>query len=160
MAEEETIAFLLQSHSSPLLPSPQQCLLLHARMVCFGLDQKTHLANVLLHRYAKSMEISSASVLFNKIHERDVVSWNTMMGAYANAQDERHHAQAVPCHVQKVQPHPKEVPHYAQMAHFAIRFNRVRHCCGKMTICNAHPTVSSHPKGMKQLYVFGMGHRH
>ena len=113
MGEEETIAFLLQAHS-PVLPSPQQCLLLHARMVSFGLDQKTHLANVLLHRYAKSMEISNASVLFNKIHERDVVSWNTMMGAYANAQDERHHSQAVPCHVQKVQPHPKEEPHYAQ----------------------------------------------
>lgn len=54
---------------------------LHARVVNSGLQQDVFLANLLVRMYHKCGLLDNARLVFNKMHRRTVVSWNTMITA-------------------------------------------------------------------------------
>lgn len=55
----------------------------HSRVIKSGFEGDTVLANSLIHAYARCASISMSKKVFDEIEERDVVSWNSMLKAYA-----------------------------------------------------------------------------
>eukprot|EP01018_Ginkgo_biloba_P036301 Gb_23551 [translate_table: standard] len=62
----------------------QQGKVMHAHVVKRGLDLDVSVANALTDMYAKCGNTECARLLFDKMSERDVVSWNAMLAAYAH----------------------------------------------------------------------------
>eukprot|EP01018_Ginkgo_biloba_P037493 Gb_02032 [translate_table: standard] len=56
---------------------------LHAHMLITGLDQNVCLGTKLVNVYAKCGSIVDAHLVFDSMPERNVVSWNSMIGGYA-----------------------------------------------------------------------------
>lgn len=56
---------------------------IHAKTIKSGFDCKTPVVTALVAMYAKSGEPEAAHQLFHTLSKRDVVSWNAMIGAYA-----------------------------------------------------------------------------
>ena len=48
-----------------------------------GLDSDMRVGNALVHMYAKSGSIEDARKVFDRMEERDVVTWNVMIGGLA-----------------------------------------------------------------------------
>jgi pentatricopeptide repeat protein len=48
-----------------------------------GLESDLRVGNALVHMYARSGSIDDARLVFHKLTERDVISWNVMIGALA-----------------------------------------------------------------------------
>ncbi|KAF5745824.1 pentatricopeptide repeat-containing protein [Tripterygium wilfordii] len=63
----------------------QQGKLVHQHVFSNGYQPKTFLINTLLGMYAKFNLLNDAQSLFDKMTERNVVSWTTMISAYSNA---------------------------------------------------------------------------
>ncbi|KAF8096849.1 hypothetical protein N665_0299s0013 [Sinapis alba] len=59
----------------------------HAHMVLSGFRPTTFVLNCLLQVYTNSRDLLSASMLFDRMPLRDVVSWNTMINGYAKSKD-------------------------------------------------------------------------
>lgn len=57
---------------------------LHAHVVKTGLDADIYVQNALLCLYGHVFGIRAARNLFDKMPERDIVSWNTLLGLYNN----------------------------------------------------------------------------
>ncbi|GMH14876.1 hypothetical protein Nepgr_016717 [Nepenthes gracilis] len=57
---------------------------IHCVATRFGLVNDTQLCNVLLDMYAKCGKISAACLLFDRIPQKDVVSWTSMIDAYGS----------------------------------------------------------------------------
>ncbi|XP_044492582.1 pentatricopeptide repeat-containing protein At5g66500, mitochondrial [Mangifera indica] len=57
---------------------------IHCLAVRFGFTCDTQLCNVLLDMYAKCGKISNAGTLFDRICQKDVVSWTSMIDAYGS----------------------------------------------------------------------------
>ncbi|CAN0922846.1 Pentatricopeptide repeat-containing protein At2g04860 [Linum grandiflorum] len=55
----------------------------HGFGVKAGLDLEPRVKNVLTSMYAKCRDLASVNLLFEEMKERSVVSWNTVIGAYA-----------------------------------------------------------------------------
>ncbi|XP_024018046.1 pentatricopeptide repeat-containing protein At1g71420 [Morus notabilis] len=55
----------------------------HSRVIKSGFEGDTVLTNSLIHAYARCASISMSKKVFDEIEERDVVSWNSMLKAYA-----------------------------------------------------------------------------
>ncbi|XVE89477.1 hypothetical protein DITRI_Ditri19aG0204300 [Diplodiscus trichospermus] len=55
----------------------------HAHMIKSGGEIVAFMGNTLLHMYAKSGSIEDAKKIFDRLVQRDVVSWNSMLTAYA-----------------------------------------------------------------------------
>lgn len=58
---------------------------IHAQMVIIGYDASEYLMNKLLILYAKSGKMVTASVLFEKLQDKSLVSWNVMIGGYVES---------------------------------------------------------------------------
>ncbi|KAG5029176.1 hypothetical protein AAZX31_05G115300 [Glycine max] len=58
----------------------------HRHIFSNGYHPKTFLTNILINMYVKFNLLEEAQVLFDKMPERNVVSWTTMISAYSNAQ--------------------------------------------------------------------------
>ncbi|XP_040968555.1 pentatricopeptide repeat-containing protein At5g04780, mitochondrial [Gossypium hirsutum] len=55
----------------------------HARAIRFGLQEDTTTSNILINVYCKSGLLSSARKVFDGMPARSLVSWNTLIGSYA-----------------------------------------------------------------------------
>ncbi|KAE8669654.1 Pentatricopeptide repeat-containing protein [Hibiscus syriacus] len=55
----------------------------HAHMIKSGGEIIAFMGNTLLHMYAKSGSIQDAKMIFDRLTKRDLVSWNSMLTAYA-----------------------------------------------------------------------------
>ena len=55
----------------------------HSHAMRAGLESDVRVGNALVHMYAKSGSINDARVVFDRMVERDVVTWNVMIGGLA-----------------------------------------------------------------------------
>ncbi|KAG0581800.1 hypothetical protein M758_3G008300 [Ceratodon purpureus] len=55
----------------------------HAQALQAGLQSDLSVGNALIHIYAKSGSIDDARLIFDGLMERDVITWNAMIGGYA-----------------------------------------------------------------------------
>ncbi|KAF3793353.1 putative pentatricopeptide repeat-containing protein [Nymphaea thermarum] len=58
----------------------------HCYIIRRGLDWNLSLSNALLHLYSKLGVIDVASRIFNRMQNRDVISWSSMIGGYVQNQ--------------------------------------------------------------------------
>eukprot|EP01018_Ginkgo_biloba_P016705 Gb_16366 [translate_table: standard] len=76
----DTFAFILQACANmKALAEGKQ---IHARMHKTGIDQNIFLGNKLVIMYAKCGSLDYARQMFDKMSERNVVSWTAMIGGY------------------------------------------------------------------------------
>ena len=57
----------------------------HRHILEGGYDSDVRVSNALVHMYAKSGSIEDARMVFDRLKERDVITWNVMIGAYAGS---------------------------------------------------------------------------
>ncbi|KAK4756185.1 hypothetical protein SAY87_006312 [Trapa incisa] len=57
----------------------------HRHVFSSGYEPKTFLINIFISMYVKFGMLKDADKLFGKMHERNVVSWTTMISAYASS---------------------------------------------------------------------------
>ncbi|KAJ7517202.1 hypothetical protein O6H91_21G014300 [Diphasiastrum complanatum] len=55
----------------------------HDHVLKYGMELDTFLGNALVNLYAKCGELETARMMFDRLSERDVVSWNAIIAAYA-----------------------------------------------------------------------------
>ena len=55
----------------------------HRHILEEGYESDVRVGNALVHMYAKSGSIEDARMVFDRMKERDVITWNVMIGAYA-----------------------------------------------------------------------------
>ena len=55
----------------------------HSHVLRAGLESDVRVGNALVHMYAKSGSIDDARLVFDRIVERDVITWNVMIGGLA-----------------------------------------------------------------------------
>ncbi|KAJ7541108.1 hypothetical protein O6H91_10G046400 [Diphasiastrum complanatum] len=67
----------------------EQGKLLHALISDCGLESDMAVVNALLNMYCKCSSVERARWVFDKMSSKDVVSWTTMMSAYAQNRDEK-----------------------------------------------------------------------
>ncbi|KAJ6878776.1 hypothetical protein NC652_032345 [Populus alba x Populus x berolinensis] len=56
---------------------------IHGFGIKTGIDLDSQVKNALTYMYAKSGDLEAAELLFEELEDKSVVSWNTMIGAYA-----------------------------------------------------------------------------
>ncbi|KAJ0047800.1 hypothetical protein Pint_16324 [Pistacia integerrima] len=61
--------------------------LVHALAVKLGLNQELMVNNALVDMYSKCGHLAQAQILFDKNNDKNVVSWNTIIGAFSMAGD-------------------------------------------------------------------------
>ncbi|KAG0606205.1 hypothetical protein M758_9G122200 [Ceratodon purpureus] len=81
--QPDKVAFvsLLRGCSSP--EALNQGKIIHARMRRLGLDEEVYVGTALLSMYAKCGSMEDAIQVFDKIKERNVVSWTAMIAGFA-----------------------------------------------------------------------------
>ena len=57
----------------------------HRHILEEGYESDVRVGNALVHMYAKSGSIEDARMMFDRMKERDVITWNVMIGAYAGS---------------------------------------------------------------------------
>ena len=57
----------------------------HRHILEGGYESDVRVGNALVHMYAKSGSVEDAAVVFDRIKERDLITWNVMIGAYAGS---------------------------------------------------------------------------
>ena len=57
----------------------------HRHILEGGYESDVRVGNALVHMYAKSGSIEDARMVFDRLKERDVITWNVMIGAYAGS---------------------------------------------------------------------------
>lgn len=55
----------------------------HTQVIKSGFENDTVLSNALIHAYARCPSISLSKQVFDEIGDRDIISWNSMLKAYA-----------------------------------------------------------------------------
>ncbi|KAJ6379551.1 hypothetical protein OIU76_016235 [Salix suchowensis] len=65
------------------LVTERHALAIYSQVVKAGFEDDRVLANTLIHAYARCGSISFSKQVFDKMRSRDVVSWNSMIKAYA-----------------------------------------------------------------------------
>ncbi|GAB4861874.1 hypothetical protein Ancab_037129 [Ancistrocladus abbreviatus] len=58
---------------------------LHAHVTRLGLLESLSVANSIVSMYAKCRQLNSASLVFNAMRRRDIVSWSTIISGYSQA---------------------------------------------------------------------------
>ncbi|KAJ7551395.1 hypothetical protein O6H91_06G013300 [Diphasiastrum complanatum] len=56
---------------------------IHSDLVKSGLESNKYVASTLVSMYAKCGSLADARQVFDRMHERDLVAWNAIIGAYA-----------------------------------------------------------------------------
>ncbi|KAH7284086.1 hypothetical protein KP509_34G039000 [Ceratopteris richardii] len=69
------------------LKSLSDGILIHDDIVEAGISSSVHVNNTLIDMYVKCGSFGDASVLFNKMPERDIVTWNAMIGGFSGTGD-------------------------------------------------------------------------
>ncbi|OVA15413.1 Pentatricopeptide repeat [Macleaya cordata] len=80
-----TFTFLLKACTQ--LPAPAIGKQLHCQIIKLGYDFGGYIRNKLIHLYSISGSISDARKIFDKSTELDIVTWNSMLEAYADCKD-------------------------------------------------------------------------
>lgn len=75
-----TFPFLLKACSR--LSALEETQQIHSQIIKFGFGSEVFATNSLLHAYAICGSIKSASLIFNRMPQRDTVSWNSMIDGY------------------------------------------------------------------------------
>ena len=57
----------------------------HRHILEGGYESDVRVGSALVHMYAKSGSIEDAGMVFDRMKERDVITWNVMIGAYAGS---------------------------------------------------------------------------
>ena len=57
----------------------------HRHILEGGYESDVRVANALVHMYAKCVSIEDAAVVFDRMKERDIITWNVMIGAYTGS---------------------------------------------------------------------------
>ena len=57
----------------------------HRHILEGGYESDVRVGSALVHMYAKSGSIEDAAVVFDRMKERDLITWNVMIGAYAGS---------------------------------------------------------------------------
>lgn len=57
----------------------------HAQVLKAGLNSDVRVVNALINAYARSGNLKDACLVFEKMGERDIISWNVMIAAYASS---------------------------------------------------------------------------
>ncbi|KAF5460430.1 hypothetical protein F2P56_020295 [Juglans regia] len=65
------------------LVTERHALTVHSQVIKAGFEGDTILANALIHAYARCGSIALSEKAFNEIGSRDLISWNSMLKAYA-----------------------------------------------------------------------------
>ena len=58
---------------------------IHSHILTAGLEKDLRVGNALIHMYAKSGSLDDARQVFDRMEERDVITWTVMIGAYAES---------------------------------------------------------------------------
>eukprot|EP01018_Ginkgo_biloba_P007732 Gb_21237 [translate_table: standard] len=77
----KTFASVLQACAN--LAALEQGMEIHEDIITSGFDSDVVLESALVDMYAKCGNLERARDVFDKMHQRDVVSWNTMIAGYA-----------------------------------------------------------------------------
>ena len=57
----------------------------HSHVLDAGYESDVRVGGALVHMYAKCGSIEDAAVVFDSLKERDIITWNVMIGAYAGS---------------------------------------------------------------------------
>ena len=57
----------------------------HSHILKAGYESDVRVGSALIHMYAKCGSIEDAAVVFDSMKERDIITWNVMIGAYAGS---------------------------------------------------------------------------
>ncbi|KAJ7521161.1 hypothetical protein O6H91_19G040600 [Diphasiastrum complanatum] len=79
-----TFLIILKACSRSMHNKISKAKVIHSSILEFGLEKDVLVATALVKMYGSCGLLKEASNIFNNIVERDVVSWNTMIGAYAD----------------------------------------------------------------------------
>ncbi|KAK1321114.1 Pentatricopeptide repeat-containing protein [Acorus calamus] len=82
-----TFPFVIKSCGGALYETEGETI--HCTVIKTGLDSDVFIANSLITMYAKMGKIESAEGVFRGMPERDLVSWNSMIGGYVSDEDWR-----------------------------------------------------------------------
>ncbi|KAK1297714.1 Pentatricopeptide repeat-containing protein [Acorus calamus] len=82
-----TFPFVIKSCGGALYETEGETI--HCTVIKTGLDSDVFVANSLVAMYAKLGKIESAEGVFREMPERDLVSWNSMIGGYVSDEDWR-----------------------------------------------------------------------
>ncbi|KAF3441081.1 hypothetical protein FNV43_RR19367 [Rhamnella rubrinervis] len=80
-----TFPSLLKACSS--LSALEETQQIHAHILKLGLGSEVYALNSLLHVYAVTGSITMANLLFDRLHQRDIVSWNSMINGYTKCDE-------------------------------------------------------------------------
>ncbi|XP_057949211.1 pentatricopeptide repeat-containing protein At2g33680-like [Malania oleifera] len=79
----EPISFLLQKHSTS--KSIRECKQIHAKLIAFSQPtSETYLTNTILNFYSRCGDLCHARLLFDHTPHMNVVTWTSMISAYAH----------------------------------------------------------------------------
>ncbi|XP_008237768.1 PREDICTED: pentatricopeptide repeat-containing protein At1g71420 [Prunus mume] len=81
LPDRYTFSIVLKAYAS--LATERHALAVHSQVIKAGFEGDTVLANALIHAYARCGSIALSKQVFDGIEFYDVVSWNTMLKAYA-----------------------------------------------------------------------------
>ncbi|XP_042492478.1 pentatricopeptide repeat-containing protein At4g32430, mitochondrial [Macadamia integrifolia] len=80
---EVTLALALKACRGDTKPGSQ----IHGFAISSGLDSFLTVSNSLMNMYCKSGQFDQAFVIFQNLHDTDVVSWNTILSGFHQSQD-------------------------------------------------------------------------
>lgn len=63
--------------------SIDQCKQIHRQVRAKGLESDAAIGNTLVDMYARAGDLHAARIVFDKLAQKDVVSWNAMLGGYS-----------------------------------------------------------------------------
>ncbi|KAI4305891.1 hypothetical protein L6164_029223 [Bauhinia variegata] len=129
----------------PLLGELGQCELgkeIHGYSLRMGIESDIFIANSLIDMYAKSGYSSIASTIFNKMGERNIVSWNSMVANFAQNKLEF----AAVDLVRQMQAHG-EIPS-------SVTFTNVLPACARLGFLNAGKEI--HARIIRMGYTFDL----
>ncbi|XP_047084194.1 pentatricopeptide repeat-containing protein At4g35130, chloroplastic-like [Lolium rigidum] len=66
-----------------LLGLLRQCRQMHSYIIRLGYGESTLIMNAVMHMYARCGDVVSSREIFDKMADKDVISWNTMIMGYA-----------------------------------------------------------------------------